>query len=807
MGLQAIEARPKYGSPVFLVDQDTGDMITAHLAVRYGVSFQRVGASGALSSAHRLLESKTVASSRGKSRVVARASVAVAACVLWLFIGAAGDNALCGESDTRAQVFVAAEKRGIAQADARRDESLLISRFVETTVVEQKQIFERGREKVDILTDRQPLTQPLDAPPGKAAQASQSLPPAAWERKQALEHEQEWFARALNSSLGGEPDEVRSAAELERIKQKQSLDQERGRADALARELTSLRSELDAGRIAGQEAVQAIEAEIKQKQALDQERDRADALARELTSLRAELDSARVASPEAEQAGEAEIKQKQALEQERGRADTLARELASLRAELDTARAAGAEAVRAAEAAKIEQEQALGKERDKTETLARELTSLRADLDTARVAGLEATRTAEAAKIEQEQALGKERDKTETLAQELTSLRADLDTARAAGLEAMRTAEAAKIEQAEALGKERGKTETLDRALTSLRAELEASRIAGPEVAQAAAAEIEQKQALKQERDRAEALARELTSLRAELDTARAAGPQTVQTNAAAKIEQELAFGKERDQTERLARELASARKETEARSALLAAVHAEVLEATETNRALAAEQKLALASERDRADALARELTSVRNELEAGNRQIAALNALRALHSHESAADHSQERMAESSSRTTEGKGRSPEQISAEAAASTSGQSSASELPRPEAQSTAREAASDSGPKVAAAIERSTPASAASSRSTVDEQRLLARANALLRQVDINGARLLLEYALERGSARAAFMLAETYDARVLRSWRALGVSGDLTTARELYARAQAGGIEDAKERIETLK
>ena len=806
MGLQAIEARPKYGSPVFLVDQDTGDMTTAHRAVRYGVSFERVGASVALSPADRLPESKTVASSREKSRVVARASVAVAACVLWLFIGAAGDNALCGESDTRAQVFVAAEKG--AQANARRDESLLLSQFVETTVVEQKQSLKHGPEKVDILVGRLPLTQPLVAPQGKAVVAPQSAPAAAWERKQALEHEQEWFARALNSSLRGEPDEVRSAAESERIKQKQSLDQERGRADALARELTSLRSELDAARTAGLEAVQAIEAEIKQKQALDQERDRADALARELTSLRlrAELDSARVAGPEAAQAGEAEIKQKQALEQERGRADTLARELASLRAELDTARAAGAEAVRAAEAAMIEQEQALGKERGKTEMLARELTSLRADFDTGRAAGLEATRTAEAAKIEQEQALGKERDKTETLARELTSLRADLDTARAAGLEATRTAEAAKIEQEQALGKERGKTETLDRALTSLRAELEASRIAGPEVAQAAAAEIEQKQALKQERDRAEALARELTSLRTELDTARAAGPQTVQTTAAAKIEQELAFGKERDQTERLARELASARKEAEARSALLAAAHAEVLEATETNRALAAEQKLALASERDRADALARELTSVRNELEAGSRKIAALNALRALHSRESAADHSQERMAESSSRAIEGNGLSPGQISGKAAASTSGPSSVSELPRPEAASVTREAASDLVPKVAMATERSTAPSAVSP-SLVDEQRLLARATALLRQADISGARRLLQHALERGSARAAFMLAETYDARVLQSWRANGISGDRTKARELYERAQAGGIEDAKERIEALK
>jgi hypothetical protein len=161
---------------------------------------------------------------------------------------------------------------------------------------------------------------------------------------------------------------------------------------------------------------------------------------------------------------------------------------------------------------------------------------------------------------------------------------------------------------------------------------------------------------------------------------------------------------------------------------------------------------------------------------------------------------------MAEPSSRTIEGKELSPVQVSGEAVASTSGRASASELLRPESPPTAREAASDLDPKVAMATGRSAPSSAAS-RSLVDEKRLLARANALLLQADISGARPLLEHALERGSARAAFMLAETYDARVLQSWGARGISGDLAKAREFYEWAQAGGIEDAKERIETLK
>jgi hypothetical protein len=444
MALQAIEAAPKDGNPVFLVDLDTSEMTTAHWAVRHGVSSQREGAS--IASTHRLAGSNTFEGSRRSRRVVARASVAAGVCVLWLFIDAAADNGLCAESHIRAEAFVTPIEMEFktAQPDTMRGES--------------------GREKSDILAGR--------------------LTPVA----------------------PGELDAPRSATQAARTRQEQALDQERDRADALARELISLRAELDAARIVGsEEAVQAAAAEIKLMRALDQERDRADALAHELTSLRAELDAA---------------------------------------------------------------------------------------------------------------------------------------------------------------------------------------LIEGPVVTQAVAAEVEQKRTLKQDGDRAEALSRELTFLRAELETSR----------------------KERDRTETPTSELASARKEAEERSARLAAAHAEMLRVTETNRAIATEQKLALASERDRADALARELTFVRSKLEARNRQIAVLG-----------------------------------------------------------------------------IKRSTSASAAS-RSPTNEHRLRARANASLRHADISSARPLLEHAIERGSDRAAFMLAETYDARVLRSWRARGTSGDLAKARDLY-------------------
>jgi hypothetical protein len=157
-----------------------------------------------------------------------------------------------------------------------------------------------------------------------------------------------------------------------------------------------------------------------------------------------------------------------------------------------------------------------------------------------------------------------------------------------------------------------------------------------------------------------------------------------------------------------------------------LGAVRIAGLEAVQATEA-ETKQWQTLDQEPDRADPLGRELTSVRNELESANRQIAALNASDVGRLREPAADSSQVRMAEPSSSTIEGKECSPEQISGEAVTSTSGRSSVSELLRPEPRSTAREAASDLDPKVAMATERSASTRAAS-RSLVDEQRLLDR-------------------------------------------------------------------------------
>jgi TPR repeat protein len=83
----------------------------------------------------------------------------------------------------------------------------------------------------------------------------------------------------------------------------------------------------------------------------------------------------------------------------------------------------------------------------------------------------------------------------------------------------------------------------------------------------------------------------------------------------------------------------------------------------------------------------------------------------------------------------------------------------------------------------------------------------LLTRADALLVSGDISGARLVLEHAVGTGSARAAFLLAETYDPNVLTQHQVPNLKADTAKARELYERARKGGIKEADERIVALK
>jgi hypothetical protein len=82
----------------------------------------------------------------------------------------------------------------------------------------------------------------------------------------------------------------------------------------------------------------------------------------------------------------------------------------------------------------------------------------------------------------------------------------------------------------------------------------------------------------------------------------------------------------------------------------------------------------------------------------------------------------------------------------------------------------------------------------------------LLARGNTLVATGDLAAARLVLQRAAEAGNARAAFMLAETYDPIVLEKLGELGLASNVAMARIWYSKAKDLGSEGAPECLERL-
>ena len=109
--------------------------------------------------------------------------------------------------------------------------------------------------------------------------------------------------------------------------------------------------------------------------------------------------------------------------------------------------------------------------------------------------------------------------------------------------------------------------------------------------------------------------------------------------------------------------------------------------------------------------------------------------------------------------------------------------------------------------PPAAAPVATAPPQPAPMALSPTSEKRLIERAETLLRDLDISGARLVLERALDAGSSRAAFLLAQTYDPKMLVQWRVRGAVPDTARARDLYGRALAAGIAEAGARAAELR
>ncbi|MDB5500857.1 MAG: hypothetical protein JWR89_759 [Tardiphaga sp.] len=400
-------------------------------------------------------------------------------------------------------------------------------------------------------------------------------------------------------------------------------------------------------------------------------------------------------------------------------------------------------------------------------------------------------------------------------------------------------------------------------ALTA-KAKDEAARI--EKASEAVAADL--RQAAQKERERAEALAAALTKIRLELYANQALAAKA--TDEAAELRRQIASSgstrqpapEDKDRITTLERDLAAARREIDERTTLLAKLRDEAAQLKNVSEAGSANLKQAAQKERERADTLAGELAKVRGDLQANRMQTTkAADEAAEFQREIAAAATARQSMAaekERAMRLERDLGAARRDLDAQVVLAAKSRNDAERLreaserdlaslreqvrlERSRAEALERDLAA--GPRkdlpkdlpskgtskvaattgavspsvqgvpiavapvagVAAAVEpapdRPTPEMAAASVG------LVARASSLLGQGDIIAARTVLERAAMMGNAQASFALAETYDPSVLAKWGTYGTRGDPAMARDLYAKAVAGGIKEAKERVEALR
>jgi hypothetical protein len=266
-----------------------------------------------------------------------------------------------------------------------------------------------------------------------------------------------------------------------------------------------------------------------------------------------------------------------------------------------------------------------------------------------------------------------------------------------------------------------------------------------------------------------------------------------------ATTELQQSLQQQRDKTQALERELAMARRDVEALAALSSKKDDESAELKRAAETATTELQQFLQQQRDKTQALQSQPAIARNVgaevATSGNTNEEAAQLKQPVETVTSEVIL-QEAVSRKESDEALRIGQAAENAKAELRPFLNRERDKPDAPAPDAKSTRRVAA-------AAAAEQLVPSEA---RGSPEAAGLLSRAKALLGQGNIGAARVVLERAAETGSAQATFALAETYDPLVLSTWRTYGTQGDATKARELYARAYEGGIKAAKDRSDAL-
>ncbi|WP_409192461.1 hypothetical protein [Bradyrhizobium sp. RDM4] len=605
-----------------------------------------------------------------------------------------------------------------------------------------------------------------------------------------------------------------------------SQQEERKRSALLEQDLAAARRDAETQTAlamkAGEETSrlkQAGESEAAELQkALKQERERTAQLVQDLAAARHNAETQTALATKAgeetsrlKQAGESGAAELQkALKQERERIAQLVQDLATARhdAETQTALAtkAGEETSRlkqAGESGAAELRKAVQQERERSARLEQDLAAARQNVESQAALAAKAneelsqrSRAAEASAADLKQSIQKERERADTLAQDLFLSRSAIYAYQAQTAPLAKggenasppkaTGESGAAELQKSLQQERDRSGQLEQALAAARRDIGTQTAlaakASDEVArltQTAKAGAAEQGSMQKERERADALAQDLSMARTKIYAYEAQASKA--NEEAAQLKQQAsdtdslrqAQQRDRDRAEQLARDLAKASRDLDAQTERSSKASAEVVRVKQAGERESVELRSLLLRERERAEGLERDLALARQDNAAPLAKIPpAASPLAA------------------TGLAATGKAAREEPLSAPARPIQS-QRSAQDKPVQD-QATAARSQGDA------------PVNA---NEGVQAAKLIARASVLLEQGNIGAARIVLERAVEMGSAQASFALAETYDPLMLPNFGTYGTQGDLTKARTLYARAEAGGIVEAKARFEALR
>lgn len=645
---------------------------------------------------------------------------------------------------------------------------------------------------------------------------------------------------ALAAKAGDQACPLKTPADAGSADLHKSLQQENDRANGLEQELVAARREVatqtalaaKATDQASQLKTTADAGSADLRKSLQQEHDRANGLEQELVAARREVATqTALAAKAADQASQLKttadagsVDLHKSLQQEHDRGSVLERDLAAARRDLETQTALAAKASdeasqlkATADAGSAELRKSLEQERDRGSVLERDLAAARRDVATQTALAAKASdetkqvkKTGDANSAELRQSLEKEQERAGRLGKDLRAARRKFEKQIALAASAAEdtnrfktTADADAADLRKSLQQEHDRANRLDRDLGAARRDVEtqtalatkASRDASQQKNAADAAATDWRRSLQQEQERASQLELDLATLRynVEMQTAPTAktGDEVSQAKKATDDPPDLRkmLDREHDRAARLERDLAAARRDVETQTARAAKAGDEASQLKKMADSSATDLRKSLQQEHDRASRLEQDLESARRDVGTQTALAAKTGeeAARTKKAAEAASADLQKSLQQERDRAA--------QLERDLAAARSNAST------PAAASQQAQAA-----KQVAIKQTSSPDTPPKPEDVAENARLIAYARLLLGRGDIGSARIVLQRATEMGSAEASFALAETYDPLVLSKWGSYGSHGDADKALDLYAKALAGGVSQAKERSDAL-